>query len=228
MKNQIRIMFNSIYEEYDLINNLITFGLHKNWKKQILDISRSLNPKRILDVATGTADIAIALTKIKNCEIIGMDLSSNMLDIGDKKIKDLGLQQRVILELGDVENLKYNDNYFDVVTVGYGVRNFENLKKSLDEIYRVLKKNGTLIILETSVPKNKIIKLFYNFFTKFYVKLIGLLLSKNFEAYSYLQKSASNFPHGHEFINILKNSKFRNISQDIKLFGASTIYVANR
>ena len=98
MKNQIRIMFNSIYEEYDLINNLITFGLHKNWKKQIVDISRSLNPKRILDVATGTADIAIALTKIKNCEIIGMDLSSNMLDIGDKKIKDLGLQQSVILE----------------------------------------------------------------------------------------------------------------------------------
>jgi len=221
-------MFNSIYQEYDLINNLITFGLHKNWKKQIVDISRSLNPKRILDVATGTADIAIALTKIKNCEIIGMDLSSNMLDIGDKKIKDLGLQQSVILELGDVENLEYNDNYFDVVTVGYGVRNFENLKKSLDEIYRVLKKNGTLIILETSVPKNKIIKLFYNFFTKFYVKLIGLLLSKNFEAYSYLQKSASNFPHGHEFINILKTSKFINISQDIKLFGASTIYVANR
>ena len=228
MKNQIKTMFNSIYQEYDLINNLITFGLHKNWKKQIVDISKSLNPKRILDVATGTADIAIALTKIKNCEIIGMDLSSNMLDIGDKKIKDLGLQQSVILELGDVENLEYNDNYFDVVTVGYGVRNFENLKKSLDEIYRVLKKNGTLIILETSVPKNKIIKLFYNFFTKFYVKLIGLLLSKNFEAYSYLQKSASNFPHGHEFINILNKSKFTNISQDIKLFGASTIYVANR
>ena len=221
-------MFNSIYQEYDLINNLITFGLHKNWKKQVVDISKSLNPKRILDVATGTADIAIALTKIKNCEIIGMDLSSNMLDIGNKKIKELGLQQSITLELGDVENLDYNDNYFDVVTVGYGVRNFENLKKSLDEIYRVLKKNGTLIILETSVPKNKIIKLFYNFFTKFYVKLIGLLLSKNFEAYSYLQKSASNFPHGHEFINILNKSKFTNISQDIKLFGASTIYVANR
>ena len=228
MKNQIRIMFNSIYEEYDLINNLITFGLHKNWKKQIVEISKSLNPKRILDVATGTADIAVALTKIKNCEIIGMDLSSNMLDIGQKKIKKLGLQQSVSLELGDVENLDYNDNYFDVVTVGYGVRNFENLKKSLDEIYRVLKKNGTLIILETSVPKNRAIKLFYNFFTKFYVKLIGFLFSKDFNAYSYLQKSASNFPHGQDFINILKNSKFTNISQDIKLFGASTIYVATK
>ncbi len=228
MKNQIRIMFNSIYEEYDLINNLITFGLHKNWKKQIVDISKSLNPKRILDVATGTADIAIALTKIKNCEIIGMDLSSNMLEIGKKKIKELHLYKNVKLELGDVENLEYNDNYFDVVTVGYGVRNFENLKKSLDEIYRVLKKNGTLIILETSVPKNRAIKLFYNFFTKFYVKLIGFLFSKDFNAYSYLQKSASNFPHGQDFINILKNSKFTNISQDIKLFGASTIYVATK
>ena len=228
MKNQIRIMFNSIYEEYDLINNLITFGLHKNWKKQIVDISKSLNPKRILDVATGTADIAIALTKIKNCEIIGMDLSSNMLEIGQKKIKELHLYKNVKLELGDVENLEYNDNYFDVVTVGYGVRNFENLKKSLDEIYRVLKKNGTLIILETSVPKNRAIKLFYNFFTKFYVKLIGFLFSKDFNAYSYLQKSASDFPHGQDFINILKNSKFTNISQDIKLFGASTIYVATK
>ena len=228
MKNQIRIMFNSIYEEYDLINNLITFGLHKNWKKQIVDISKSLNPKRILDVATGTADIAIALTKIKNCEIIGMDLSSNMLEIGQKKINELHLYKNVKLELGDVENLEYNDNYFDVVTVGYGVRNFENLKKSLDEIYRVLKKNGTLIILETSVPKNRAIKLFYNFFTKFYVKLIGFLFSKDFNAYSYLQKSASDFPHGQDFINILKNSKFTNISQDIKLFGASTIYVATK
>ena len=131
-------MFNSIYEEYDLINNFITRSTQK-LEKTIVDISKSLNPKRILDVATGTADIAIALTKIKNCEIIGMDLSSNMLDIRDKK-SSLGLQQSVILELGDVENLKYNDNYFDVVTVGYGVRNFENLKKSLDEIYRVLKK----------------------------------------------------------------------------------------
>ena len=228
MKNQIKTMFNSIYEEYDFINNLITFGLHKKWKKQIVTISKSLNPSKILDVATGTADIAIALTKITNCEIIGMDLSSNMLEKGDGKIKKLNLHKSVKLELGDVEKLKYNDNYFDIVTVGYGVRNFENLKKSLDEIYRVLKKNGTLIVLETSVPKNNVIKLFYNFFTKFYVKLIGLLFSKNFKAYSYLQKSASNFPHGHEFINILKNSKFINISQDIKLFGASTIYVATK
>tara|TARA_B100000963_G_scaffold355130_1_gene372821 strand:- start:597 stop:1283 length:687 start_codon:yes stop_codon:yes gene_type:complete len=228
MKNQIRKMFNSIYEEYDFINNLITFGLHKKWKKQIVKISKSLSPSKILDVATGTADIAIALTKITNCEIIGMDLSSNMLDMGNKKIKELNLHKSVKLEHGDVENLKYGDNVFDIVTVGYGVRNFENLKKSLDEIYRVLKKNGTLIILETSVPKNNIIKLFYNFFTKFYVKLIGLVFSKNFKAYSYLQKSASNFPHGKEFINILKNSKFTNTSQDIKLFGASTIYVATK
>ncbi len=228
MKNQIRKMFNSIYEEYDFINNLITFGLHKKWKKQIVKISKSLSPRKILDVATGTADIAIALTKITNCEIIGMDLSSNMLDMGNKKIKELNLHKSVKLEHGDVENLKYGDNVFDIVTVGYGVRNFENLKKSLDEIYRVLKKNGTLIILETSVPKNNIIKLFYNFFTKFYVKLIGLVFSKNFKAYSYLQKSASNFPHGKEFINILKNSKFTNTSQDIKLFGASTIYVATK
>jgi len=228
MKNQIEKMFNSIYEEYDFINNLITFGLHKSWKKQIVTISKSLEPRKILDVATGTADIAIALTKIPNCEIIGMDLSSNMLKLGDKKIKELDINQNVKLEIGDVENLKYDSNFFDVVTVGYGVRNFENLKKSLDEIYRVLKENGTLIILETSVPKNYIIKIVYKIFTKIYVRLIGRVFSNNYKAYSYLQQSASNFPHGKEFIKILKNSNFINASQDIKLFGASTIYIAKK
>ena len=228
MKNQIEKMFNSIYEEYDFINNIITFGLHKSWKKQIVTISKSLEPRRILDVATGTADIAIALTKISNCEIIGMDLSSNMLKLGDKKIKELNLNKRIRLEIGDVENLKYGSNSFDVVTVGYGVRNFEDLKKSLDEIHRVLKENGTLIILETSVPTNCIIKIAYNIFTKIYVRLIGRVFSKNYKAYSYLQQSASNFPHGKEFIKILKNSNFINPSQNIKLFGASTIYIAKK
>ena len=228
MKKQIEKMFNSIYEEYDFINNLITFGLHKSWKKEIVTISKSLEPKRILDVATGTADIAIALAKIPNCEIIGMDLSSNMLKFGDEKIKELDLNEVVKLEIGDVENLKYDSNFFDVVTIGYGVRNFENLKKSLDEIHRVLKENGTLIILETSVPTNCIIKIAYNIFTKIYVRLIGRVFSKNYKAYSYLQQSAYNFPHGKEFIKILKNSNFINPSQDIKLFGASTIYIAKK
>ena len=228
MKNQIEKMFNSIYKEYDFINNLITFGLHKTWKKEIVTISKSLGPRRILDVATGTADIAIALTKIPNCEIIGMDLSSNMLKFGDKKIKELDLNEVVKLEIGDVGNLKYDSNFFDIVTVGYGVRNFENLKKSLHEIHRVLKENGTLIILETSVPTNFIIKIVYKIFTKIYVRLIGKVFSKNYEAYSYLQQSASNFPHGNDFINILKNSNFISPSQIIKLFGASTIYIAKK
>ena len=179
-------------------------------------------------MATGTADIAIALTKIPNCEIIGMDLSTNMLKFGDEKIKKLDLNEVVKLEIGDVENLKYDSNFFDVVTVGYGVRNFENLKTSLDEIHRVLKENGTLIILETSVPTNCIIKIVYKIFTKIYVRLIGRVFSKNYKAYSYLQKSASNFPYGKEFIKILKNSNFMNPSQDIKLFGASTIYIAKK
>ena len=228
MKNQIEKMFNSIYEEYDFINNIITFGLHKSWKKQIVTISKSLEPRRILDVATGTADIAIALAKISNCEIIGMDLSSNMLKLGDKKIKELNLNKRIRLEIGDVENLKYRSNSFDVVTVGYGVRNFEDLKKSLDEIYRVLREKGTLIILETSVPTNYIIKIIYKIFTKIYVRLIGRVFSKNYKAYSYLQQSASNFPHGKEFTNILQNSRFTNTSTQIKLFGASTIYIAKK
>ncbi len=226
--NQNREMFDSISKEYDFINNLITFGAHKKWKKQIVNICKKINPKKILDLATGTSDIAIELSSIKDCKIIGMDPSSKMLEVGQSKIDNQNLNDKILLEKGNAENLKYDDGVFDVVTIGYGVRNFTNLKNSLKEIYRVLKKDGLLIILETSLPSNPLVRVFYNIHTKLYVRIIGMIFSNNSNAYGYLESSAKTFPYGEDFIKILRDMNFINIQSEIKLFGASTIYIAKK
>ena len=226
--NQNRQMFDSISKEYDFINNLITFGAHKNWKKQIVNICKKINPKKILDLATGTSDIAIELSSIKDCKIIGMDPSSKMLEVGQSKIDNQNLNDKISLEKGNAENLKYDDGMFDVVTIGYGVRNFTNLKNSLKEIYRVLKKDGLLIILETSLPSSPLVRVFYNIHTKLYVRIIGMIFSNNSSAYGYLESSAKTFPYGKDFIKILRDMNFINIQSEIKLFGASTIYIAKK
>mgnify|MGYP001272466851 FL=1 len=226
--NQNREMFDSISKEYDFINNLITFGAHKKWKKQIVNICKKINPKKILDLATGTSDIAIELSSIKECKIIGVDPSSKMLEVGQSKIDNQNLNDKILLEKGNAENLKYDDGMFDVVTIGYGVRNFTNLKNSLKEIYRVLKKDGLLIILETSLPSSPLVRVFYNIHTKLYVRIIGMIFSNNSNAYGYLESSAKTFPYGKDFIKILRDVNFINIQSEIKLFGASTIYIAKK
>ena len=226
--NQNREMFDSISKEYDFINNLITFGAHKKWKKQIVKICKKINPKKILDLATGTSDIAIELSSIKECKIIGVDPSSKMLEVGQIKIDNQNLNDKISLEKGNAENLKYDDGMFDVVTIGYGVRNFTNLKNSLKEIYRVLKKDGLLIILETSLPSSPLVRVFYNIHTKLYVRIIGMIFSNNSNAYGYLESSAKTFPYGKDFIKILRDMNFINIQSEIKLFGASTIYIAKK
>ena len=226
--NQNREMFDSISKEYDFINNLITFGAHKKWKKQIVKICKKINPKKILDLATGTSDIAIELSSIKECKIIGVDPSSKMLEVGQIKIDNRNLNDKISLEKGNAENLKYDDGMFDVVTIGYGVRNFTNLKNSLKEIYRVLKKDGLLIILETSLPSSPLVRVFYNIHTKLYVRIIGMIFSNNSNAYGYLESSAKTFPYGEDFIKILRDMNFINIQSEIKLFGASTIYIAKK
>ena len=226
--NQNREMFDSISKEYDFINNLITFGAHKKWKKQIVNICKKINPKKILDLATGTSDIAIELSSIKECKIIGVDPSSKMLEVGQSKIDNQNLNDKISLEKGNAENLKYDDGMFDVVTIGYGVRNFTNLKNSLKEIYRVLKKDGLLIILETSLPSSPLVRVFYNIHTKLYVRIIGMIFSNNSSAYGYLESSAKTFPYGEDFIKILRDVNFIYIQCEIKLFGASTIYIAKK
>lgn len=227
-KNQVLKMFDSISNEYDLINSIITFNSHKRWKREILKIAKKLNPKNALDIATGTADIAIQLGTLSNCKVIGIDISKKMLDIGRKKIKKNKLDHCILLQTGDAETLDYEDNFFDIITIGFGVRNFQDLEKGLKESLRVLNKKGTLIILETSIPKNKIIRFFYSLFTKTYIPLVSRFFSRDKSAYSYLINSAEVFPCGNDFAKILKKTGFNNIQINNKFFGSTSIYVCQK
>ena len=227
-KNQVEKMFDSISFEYDLLNAIMTFNSHKRWKKNILNIAKKLKPKNALDIATGTADIAINLGSISNCEVIGVDISEQMLNVGREKITKMKLTKAVRLESGDAENLNFKDNYFDLVTIGFGVRNFQDLEKGLSESLRVLKAKGTLIVLETSVPENRIMKLFYSIFTRTYIPIMAMIFSKDKSAYNYLLNSAELFPSGTKFSNILKSVGFADVLIKPKLFGSSTIYVCKK
>ena len=227
-KNQVEKMFDSISFEYDLLNAIMTFNSHKRWKKNILNIAKKLKPKNALDIATGTADIAINLGSISNCEVIGVDISEQMLNVGREKITKMKLTKAVRLESGDAENLNFKDNYFDLVTIGFGVRNFQDLEKGLSESLRVLKAKGTLIVLETSVPENRIMKLFYSIFTRTYIPIMAMIFSKDKSAYNYLLNSAELFPSGTKFKDILKSVGFSQVKIKPKLFGSSTIYIATK
>ena len=227
-KSQVEKMFDSISSEYDLLNGIMTFNSHKKWKKNILNIAKKLKPKNALDIATGTADIAINLGSIYDCKVVGVDISEQMLSIGRKKITKMKLDEAIKLETGDAENLNFKDNYFDLVTIGFGVRNFQDLEKGLSESFRVLNKKGTLIILETSVPENRIMKLFYSIFTRTYIPIMARIFSKDKSAYNYLLNSAELFPSGTKFSEILKSVGFSKVQIKPKLFGSSTIYIATK
>ena len=227
-KNQVEKMFDSISFEYDLLNGIMTFNSHKRWKKNILDIAKKLKPRNALDIATGTADIAINLGSISNCKVVGVDISEQMLSVGREKISKNKLDEMVSLETGDAENLNFKDGYFDLVTIGFGVRNFQDLEKGLKESYRVLNDTGTLVILETSVPENIIMKFFYSLFTRTYIPIMASIFSKDKSAYNYLLNSAEAFPSGTRFSNILKSVGFENVIVKPKLFGSSTIYIATK
>ena len=220
-KNQVEKMFDSISFEYDLLNAIMTFNSHKRWKKNILNIAKKLKPKNALD-------IAINLGSISNCEVIGVDISEQMLNVGREKITKMKLTKSVRLESGDAENLHFKDNYFDLVTIGFGVRNFQDLEKGLSESLRVLKVKGTLIVLETSVPENRIMKLFYSIFTRTYIPIMAMIFSKDKSAYNYLLNSAELFPSGTKFKDILKSVGFSQVQIKPKLFGSSTIYIATK
>ena len=227
-KIQVEKMFDSISSEYDLLNGIMTFNSHKKWKKNILNIAKKLKPKNALDIATGTADIAINLGSIYDCKVVGVDISEQMLSVGRKKITKMKLDEAIRLDTGDAENLNFKDNYFDLVTIGFGVRNFQDLEKGLSECFRVLNEKGTLIILETSVPENRIMKLFYSIFTRTYIPIMARIFSKDKSAYNYLLNSAELFPSGTKFSEILKSVGFSKVQIKPKLFGSSTIYIATK
>ena len=223
----IKNIFESISSEYDFMNDLMTFKNHSKWKKEIAEIAKYSSPKKILDVATGTGDIAINLSKIKGSKIEGVDVSSNMLKIARKKIDELKIDN-IVLKTCEAENLVFEDNHFDIVSIGYGVRNFSNLEKGLSESYRVLKKDGKLIILETSIPENLIIKFLYTIITSIYIPLIAFIFSGKTKAYLYLLDSTKKFPPKNKFIEMLYRTGFEKVETRKKLYGASTIYIISK
>lgn len=223
----IKNIFESISSEYDFMNDLMTFKNHSKWKKEIAEIAKYSYPKKILDVATGTGDIAINLSKIKGSKIEGVDVSGNMLKIARKKIDKLKIDN-IVLKTCEAENLVFEDNHFDIVSIGYGVRNFSNLEKGLSESYRVLKKDGKLIILETSIPENLIIKFMYTIITSIYIPLIAFIFSGKTKAYLYLLDSTKKFPPKKKFIEMLYRTGFEKVETRKKLYGASTIYIISK
>tara|TARA_B100001027_G_scaffold100895_1_gene69293 strand:+ start:12 stop:713 length:702 start_codon:yes stop_codon:yes gene_type:complete len=225
---EIKKMFDSISKEYDHLNRIITFGTDAKNKKEIARIVKKKMPSKVLDIATGTGDIPICLSKIKNCKITGIDISKNMIAVGRKKIKNKGLSKKITLKIGNAERLEYKSNHFDVVTISFGVRNFEYLDRCLREAYRVLKKSGWLIIYETSLPKNIIIRTFYLIISSLFIPLMGLLFSKNPFAYFYLQISSKIFPFGRDFLKILSKVGFCDFEIRKKLFGSLSIYIAKK
>ncbi|MDC0378280.1 bifunctional demethylmenaquinone methyltransferase/2-methoxy-6-polyprenyl-1,4-benzoquinol methylase UbiE [Flavobacteriaceae bacterium] len=227
-KKQVEKMFDSISFEYDKLNRLISAGNDVKWRKTIYKIAERLNPIDILDIATGTADIALELSKIKGSKITGLDISEKMLDVGRQKVTERNLENKVSLVSGDAENLNFSKSTFDLISIGFGVRNFQNLEKGLLESFRVLREGGTLIILETSVPQNRLVKLFYLLFSRTFIPLVGSLFSKDKKAYKYLQKSAEEFPSGENFSQILKSCGFKNVQIMPLMLGASSIYVAKK
>jgi demethylmenaquinone methyltransferase/2-methoxy-6-polyprenyl-1,4-benzoquinol methylase len=186
------------------------------------------NPENILDIATGTGDLAILMTTTSAKKIIGLDLSSGMLEVGKQKILEKKLSQKIEMVLGDSEKIPYDDNHFDAITVSFGIRNFETLEKGLAEIYRVLKPKGILVILETSVPTKFPFKQGYAFYTKIILPLIGKVFSKDDNAYGYLSESAANFPYGEKLNNILRKVSFIDCKAMPQTFGVATIYSATK
>ena len=226
-KTQVSKMFDNIAPYYDFLNRLLTLRIDVLWRKKAISLLKESQPKRILDVATGTADVAIMMSKQLNAEeIIGMDISKEMLAVGQKKIEKKGLENHIKLEYGDSENLSYTDNSFDAVTVAFGVRNFEDLEKGLAEIKRVLKPGGQLVILEFSKPTVFPFKQGYNFYFKYILPNIGRFTSKDPKAYEYLYRSVQAFPDGDAFLNILNKTGFNNTQCTQLSLGICSIYTA--
>jgi demethylmenaquinone methyltransferase / 2-methoxy-6-polyprenyl-1,4-benzoquinol methylase len=227
-KEQVAQMFDAIAGNYDGLNRVISFGIDVSWRKKVLQLVADKNPNTILDIATGTGDLAILMTNTSSEEIIGLDISAGMLEIGKQKIKEKKLDTKIQMVLGDSENIPYPDNYFDAITVAFGVRNFENLEKGLTEILRVLKPNGIFVILETSVPTKFPYKQGYAFYTRFILPIIGKLFSKDKVAYKYLSDSANIFPFGEALNNILRKIGFIDVKHLPQTFGVATIYHASK
>jgi demethylmenaquinone methyltransferase / 2-methoxy-6-polyprenyl-1,4-benzoquinol methylase len=227
-KEQVARMFDNISHNYDFLNHFLSMGIDKGWRKKAIKILKPLQPKQILDVATGTGDFAIMALAINPEKITGVDISEGMLDMGRKKIQRRGLTEKIELISGDSENLPFGENKFDAVTVAFGVRNFENLEKGLSEILRVIKPGGMVVVLEFSRPRKFPFRQLYSFYFKIVLPKIGRMISKDKVAYTYLPESVEVFPDGQDFLGILKNIGFKDTACKSLTFGISSIYTGRK
>lgn len=227
-KEQVTQMFDTISKNYDGLNRVISFGIDIKWRKRVVAILKKNKPNTILDIATGTGDLAINMIETGAKKIIGLDISPGMLEVGKTKVGEKKLDNIIEMVVGDSENLPFEENSFDAVTVAFGVRNFETLEKGLAEIYRVLKPAGTFVVLETSVPTKFPFKQGYRFHCNYILPLVGRLFSQDRSAYTYLSESAAVFPHGENFNNILRKIGFIEVENKPQTFGVASIYVATK
>jgi len=227
-KEQVAQMFDNISENYDDLNRVISLGIDVKWRKKVVKIVGKNNPKQILDIATGTGDLVLMMASLNPDRIVGLDISAGMLEVGKRKIKKAKLSDKIEMIVGDSEEMPFNDNTFDAITVSFGVRNFAHLNKGIKEIARVLKPTGVLVILETSNPTKFPFKQGYKFYTNFILPIIGKIFSKDKVAYSYLSESANSFPFGEAFNNILQKNGFTNTKDTPVTFGVATIYTASK
>ncbi len=227
-KEQVAKMFNNISHRYDFLNHFLSLGIDKLWRKKAINLLRFRNPKLILDVATGTGDFAIQALTLNPDKIIGVDISTGMLDMGRVKIRDQKLESKIELLEGDSENLPFEENKFDAITVAFGVRNFENLELGLREIKRVLKPGGMLVVLEFSKPRSFPFKQLYNFYFKSILPGVGRMVSADKAAYTYLPASVEAFPDGNDFIQVLQRIGFNETQCRTLTFGISSIYTGTK
>lgn len=228
-KEQVADMFNSIAYRYDFLNRFLSAGIDVWWRKKAIQQLREIAPKKILDVATGTGDVAILTWRMLQPEkITGIDISEGMLELGRKKIEKLQLQQKIDLQKGDSETIRFEDDIFDAITVAFGVRNFQHLEKGLKEMHRVLRPGGKLVVLEFSKSDNGILSVLFNFYMNKVTPLIGKLFSKNKDAYQYLNDSVQAFPEGQTFLNIMHDAGFTQTYLKKLSFGICTIYCGSK
>ena len=227
-KESVRVMFDDISPKYDFLNHFLSFGIDRLWRKKLVQLLGMLKPVKILDVATGTGDLAIAIASLNPEKIVGIDISAKMLEVGRQKLTDLGLDQLIALQQADAEKIPFSDNSFDAITVAFGVRNYENLELGLTEMRRVLRPGGVMLILEFSHPRSFPMKQCYAFYSRYMIPVAGRLISGNSKAYTYLPESVAAFPSGKNFLAILEQLGLKKARQVSLSMGIASIYLAEK
>ncbi len=227
-KEQVAEMFDNIAYRYDFLNHFLSMGIDKIWRRKAIGELTPLQPKRILDIATGTGDLALAALKLSPSEIVGIDISEEMLVFAQKKIEKAGKSTIIKFVKGDSEQLQFTDQSFDAAMAAFGVRNFENLQMGLNEIFRILTPGGKAVILEFSQPQNCFFKSIYHFYFFKIVPLFGKMFSKDSRAYSYLPESVNAFPDGERFLEYMKNAGFSKLKNRPLTFGIASIYTGEK